>query len=82
MAIEWIILFLAVIGVIAAYYILKTASHLIVNTILGLILLVAGNFIFNLGIGYTIPVVLVCALGGIPGAILVILLHSLGIAFV
>lgn len=81
MAIEWIVLFLAVIGVIAAYYILKTASHLIINTILGLILLVASNFIFNLGIEYTIPVVLVCALGGIPGAILVILLHVLGIAF-
>ncbi|MCX9011413.1 MAG: pro-sigmaK processing inhibitor BofA family protein [Candidatus Methanoperedens sp.] len=81
MAIEWIILFLVVIAVIAAYYVLKTASHLIVNTILGLILLVASNFIFNLGIGYTVPVVLVCALGGVPGAVLVILLHALHIAF-
>lgn len=81
MAIEWIVLFLVVIAVIAAYYVLKTASHLIVNTIIGLILLVASNSIFNLGIGYTIPVVLVCALGGIPGALLVILLHVLGIAF-
>jgi len=81
MAIEWIVLFLVIIAVIAAYYVLKTASHLIVNTILGLILLVASNFIFNLGIGYTVPVVLVCALGGVPGAVLVILLHVLGIAF-
>lgn len=81
MAIELIVLFLAVIAVIAAYYILKSVTSLIVNTILGLILLVASNFIFNLGIEYTIPVVLVCALGGIPGAILVILLHVLGIAF-
>ncbi len=81
MAIETIILILVIAAVIVVYYTLKTATHLIVNTVLGLILLVVSNFVFNLGIGYTIPVILVCALGGIPGAILVILLHSLGIAF-
>ncbi len=81
MAIELIILVLVIIGVIVAYLILKTATHLIVNTILGLILLAASNFIFNLHIPYTLPAILICALGGIPGAILVILLHVLGIAF-
>ncbi len=81
MAYELIILFLSVLAVIAVYYVLKSAKHLIVNTILGLILLAAGNVVFNLNIPYEPMVLLVCALGGIPGAVLVILLHFLGIAF-
>lgn len=81
MAYELIILVLAVLAVIAVYYVLKSAKHLIVNTILGLIILAAGNVVFNLNIPYTPIPILVCALGGIPGAVLVILLHVLGIAF-
>lgn len=81
MGIELIILFLALLAVIAVYYVLKTAKHLIVNTILGLILLVASNMLFKMGIAYSATVLLVCALGGIPGAVLVILLHVLKIAF-
>ncbi len=82
MALEIIILVLVILGVIAAYYFLKTASHLIVNTVLGLIILVVSNLVFKVGIDYTnIPTILVIALGGVPGAILVILLHVLHIAF-
>jgi hypothetical protein len=81
MAFEILILVLVILAVIAAYYILKSIGHLIVNTVLGLILLVVANFIFKLGIAYTIPAVLVCAFGGIPGAILVILLNHLHVAF-
>jgi hypothetical protein len=81
MAYEPIILFIAVLAVIAVYYVLKTAKHLIVNTILGLILLVGGNIVFKLGIDYSATVLLVCALGGVPGAILVIILHVLNVAF-
>ncbi|SNQ62629.1 pro-sigmaK processing inhibitor BofA family protein [Candidatus Methanoperedens nitratireducens] len=81
MIIELTLLFLLIVAIIAGYFILRTAGRLIINTILGLILLVVSNFVFNLGIAYSIPVILICALGGIPGAILVILLHVLGIAF-
>jgi len=80
-AIELVIVALAIIGVIAAYYFLKSAAHLLINAVLGLILFVAANAIFNIGIDYSIPALLVCAFGGIPGAIIVILLHLLGIAF-
>lgn len=81
MAYELIILILAVLAVIAVYVVLKTAKLLIVNTILGLIILAVGNTFFNLNIPYSTTALLVCALGGIPGAILVILLHVVGIAF-
>ena len=82
MALEIIIVLLAIIGVIVAYYLLKTATHLIINAVLGLIILVAANVIFNLGISYSLPALLVCAFAGIPGAIIVILLHLFGVAFV
>ncbi len=81
MAIEIIILFLAIISVIAVYILLKAAKSLIINSVLGLILLALGNMILNLGITYTATVILICAIGGIPGAILIMLLHVLGIAF-
>ena len=81
MAYELIILILAILAVIVVYIVLKTAKHLIVNTIFGLIILAVGNTFFNLSIPYSPMALLVCALGGIPGAILVILLHVVGIAF-
>ncbi len=81
MAIELIVLFLAVLAVIVVYYILKTAKLLVVNTILGLILLAVSNMVFNMGIDYSATAILVIALGGVPGAILVILLHVFRIAF-
>ena len=81
MAIETTILILAILAVIAVYMVLKTAKYLIVNSIMGLILLALGNIIFKLGIAYNATVILICALGGIPGAILIMLLRVLGIAF-
>ena len=81
MALEIIIVLLAIIGVVVAYYLLKTATHLIINAVLGLIIFVAANIIFNAGISYSLPALLVCAFAGIPGAIIVILLHMFGVAF-
>ncbi len=81
MAIELFLVLLALIGVILVYYFLKTIKHLIVNTVLGILILALSNLVFKAGIAYSIPVILICALGGIPGAVLVILFHVLGIAF-
>lgn len=81
MSTELIVLFLVIIAVIGVYYILKTAKTLLVNTIVGLIILVIANMGFNMNVPYNIQVLLVVALGGIPGAVLVILLHAFKIAF-
>lgn len=82
MALEIIIVLLAIIGVVVAYYLLKTATHLIINAVLGLIIFFAANAIFDVGINYSLPALLVCAFAGIPGAIIVILLHMFNVAFV
>lgn len=81
MMLEPIIVVLAIIGVIAAYYILKTATKLIINAILGLIIFFVANAIFDVGIAYSASALLVSAIGGVPGAIIVILLHIFKIAF-
>ncbi len=75
------ILLLVILAVIVVYLILRSAKYFIINTVLGLIVLFLGNIIFKLGIAYSTLALLVCAIGGIPGAILVILLHVLRVAF-
>ena len=83
MAFETGILFLVILilAVIIFMDVVENAGYFIVNTIFGLIILALSNIIFKLDIAYSIPAILICALGGIPGALLVILLHILGVAF-
>jgi hypothetical protein len=63
-----------------AYRVIRAVKPLIVNAIVGVIVLFIANF---LGIGVQISgiAILVCAVGGVPGAILVIILAYLDIAF-
>ena len=48
---------------------------------MGLVILFLANAVAGLGIGYDWLVILICGIGGILGAFLVILLHFLGFAF-
>ena len=75
------LLALAVIAVIVGYRILKNATALVVNAIVGVLVLALANFL-GLGVQISPVAVLVCAVAGIPGAVLVILLSLLDIGFV
>ncbi|KQC04447.1 MAG: hypothetical protein APR53_10400 [Methanoculleus sp. SDB] len=82
--IEAILTIIVAIAVAAGiYYFLKKASTLIINSIIGLVTLFLLNQFDFLGIGQ-IPItwatVIVCALGGLPGAVLVVILHLVGIS--
>ena len=63
-----------------AYVVLKAIKPLVVNAIVGVIVLVIASFL-GIGVEITPVAVLVCAVGGIPGALLVILLAFTGFAF-
>ena len=81
------ILVVAIAAFIAVYYVLKVIKYLIVNSIIGLILLFISNFIIGmLDLGFSVDInwvsILVCALGGIPGVIIVILLGFLNVPLV
>lgn len=67
--------------IIIVYMFLHSVKHVIINTVMGLIFLALVNFLFHLGIKYSIWTILVCAIGGMPGAALIIVFHLLGIAF-
>lgn len=81
------LLVVAILVLIALYVLVKLGvrfgKYLAINSILGIIVLVIANIIL-VNFGLTVPIdlvtILVCALAGIPGALLVILLVVLGIA--
>jgi hypothetical protein len=74
-------LFVVVLALLfGAYTIIKAVKPLIVNAIVGVIVLVIASFL-GVGVEITPIAVLICAVGGVPGAILVILLAYTGIAF-
>ena len=58
--------------------ILRSLKNFVVNAIMGLLILLLANVIAGLGIGYNWLVILICGIGGVLGAFLVILLHFLG----
>ena len=76
----WIFL-LAILAAFILYKLLKTVKKMIINTIVGLVILVVGNVVLGLGIAYNWMVILTCAFAGAFGAILILLLKYLGIAF-
>lgn len=76
----WVFVF-AIIAALILYKLLKTVKKMIINTIVGLVILVVGNVALGLGITYSWIVILTCAFSGAFGAILILLLKYLGIAF-
>ncbi|MCK9440406.1 MAG: pro-sigmaK processing inhibitor BofA family protein [Methanothrix sp.] len=71
-----ILLFIVI--VFGAFLILRSIKNFVVNAIMGLVILILANAVAGLGIGYSWLVILICGIGGVLGAFLVILLHFLG----
>ena len=80
MIVEIILLILAILAVIVVYRTLKDFTPLLINSIGALLVLWALNFI-GLKIAVDIWSILIVAIGGFAGLLLVVLLHLLGIAF-
>jgi len=78
---EIIIVLAAIVIAYLLYHVLKTVKNMAVNTIMGLLVLVVANTVLGLNIAYSWVVILTCAIAGVVGAILVILLHYVGIFF-
>ena len=71
---------LAIVALWIAIEFRQSIRALVVNAVLGVLVLILANTI-GLSVQISIWAVLVCAIAGIPGAILVILLAYLDIAF-
>jgi hypothetical protein len=82
---EWVVLIVVVIAVAAVLVLLARTTALVVglavNAIVGLILL----FLTNLFVSPPIPInllnILICAIGGVVGWLIILVFHLLRIAF-
>jgi hypothetical protein len=67
--------------VFAGFLILRSIKNFAVNAVMGLIILFLANAVAGLGIGYSWLTILICGIGGVLGAVLVIILHLMGLGF-
>ena len=77
---ELALLAVVIVALIGVHRVIKTVKPLVVNAVVGLVVLVLANAV-GFGVAVTPIVVLIVALAGLPGAILVILLAQLGLLF-
>ena len=78
---EIIVLVLAIIVAVVLYKILKTATSLAINAVLGVLVLIAAKFFLGIQIAVTWLAIIICAIGGIFGALLIVLLNYLKLGF-
>ena len=71
---------LALVIVFDGLVLLRSMKKFLINALAGIAILIVANNIGGLGIGYSWPVILICAIGGALGAMLIIALHYIGIA--
>jgi len=81
-----IVALLLVVAIVAVvWYLVKQFSVVIENAVAGLILLVVMNYFHIMqwmgkpDLGYDLATVLICAIGGIPGICILVLLDILGV---
>jgi hypothetical protein len=78
-----LILIIAIVAIV--WYLVKKLTLLLVNAVLGLICLFLINFLHIMqwmgkpDLGYGIAAILICAIGGLPGVLILVLLNILGI---
>ena len=72
------LILLFIVMVFGAFLIMRSLKNFVVNAIMGLMILIIANVVASLNIGYSWLVILICGIGGVLGAFLVILLHFLG----
>jgi inhibitor of the pro-sigma K processing machinery len=78
---EIIGLILAIIILVVLFRVVKNIGALIVNAVIGVVILWLLNLFLSPPVVINIWSVLISAIGGILGVIIVLLLHFLGIAF-
>lgn len=75
------VLILAIIVAFIIYKVLKTATSLAINAVLGILVLIAAKILLGLEIAVTWLAIVICAIGGIFGALIIVALNYLKIAF-
>lgn len=74
------LLAVVLVAVYGVFKIVKTIKPFVVNTVLGLVLIVVGGA-FGFGVQITPVLILLVAFGGLPAAVLAIVLAEVGLVF-
>ena len=74
-------LYVPIIVLIVLWKVIKNIPALIVNAVIGVVILLVLNIFLSPDIVINIWSILIAAIGGIVGVIIVVVLHFLGIAF-
>ena len=74
-------LLIALVLIYLLWKVLKLIGYLVANSIMGILVFWALNSFLGLGIAISILSVAVVAIAGIPGVLLVLLIHFLGLGF-
>ena len=77
---EIALLAVVVLALVGVYKLIKNVKALAINAIVGLVVLVLADAL-GLGVAITPVIVLIVAFGGLPGAVLVLLLAHLNVMF-
>ena len=75
------VLVLACVIAFLLYKAVKTFTHLAIHALIGAVILVAAKFLLGYQIAFSWLVIVVIALGGSIGAVVILILHALKIAF-
>ena len=82
---EWVVLIVVVIAVVAVFTLVARTTALVVglavNALVGLVLLFLTNLFLEDNIPITLLNILICAIGGVVGWLIILVLHLLRIAF-
>jgi hypothetical protein len=82
---EWVVLIVVAIAVVAVFFLFARTFALLVglavNALVGLIALFLTNLFLEDNIPITLLTILICAIGGVVGWLIIVVLHLLRIAF-
>jgi hypothetical protein len=82
---EWVVLIVVAIAVVAVFFLFARTTALLVglavNALVGLIVLFLTNLFLEDNIPITLLTILICAIGGVVGWLIILVLHLLRIAF-
>ena len=79
---EILLLVLVLVAIMGASTLVETVRPLLVNAAVGLLVLFVVQALFGLSVAVTPIALVIVALGGLPGALVVLLLSVFGVAFV
>ena len=78
---ELIVLILVVVLVLILLVVADMLPTLLINAVVGLVLLFLTNLFLSPPIPINLLTILICAIGGVVGWLIILVLHILGIAF-